>query len=144
MLIMSKCKIILCTSLINVFLSPSGVGEPPLCMSCSALFAIKRAIESARAEIGAEPVFVLGIYMYLRCLSVVRMPFLVTCWRVHRMLQCTGCIDMAIHYMCSYDLLLSRVQMDLLQWRLLNWLVWLTHPSFPSEATHQKLRLLYS
>lgn len=28
------------------------MGEPPLCMSCACLFAIKHAVEEARAEIG--------------------------------------------------------------------------------------------
>lgn len=36
------------------------VGEPPQCLSCSALFAVKRAIESARAEIGKDAVFTLS------------------------------------------------------------------------------------
>ena len=31
-----------------------AVGEPPCCMSCSALFAIKRAIEDARKDAGRE------------------------------------------------------------------------------------------
>ena len=34
-----------------------GVGEPPLCMSCSALFAVKRAIEEVRRDIGKEDFF---------------------------------------------------------------------------------------
>lgn len=28
------------------------MGEPPLCMSCACLFAVKHAVEEARAEIG--------------------------------------------------------------------------------------------
>lgn len=40
-------------------LGSKAVGEPPLCLSCSALFAIKRAIENVRAEIKAEEVFTL-------------------------------------------------------------------------------------
>lgn len=31
---------------------PLAVGEPPLCMSCACLFAVKHAVEEARAEIG--------------------------------------------------------------------------------------------
>ena len=34
-------------------------GEPPLCLSCSVLFAVKRAIENARSEIGKDELFVL-------------------------------------------------------------------------------------
>ncbi|XP_062502119.1 xanthine dehydrogenase/oxidase-like [Corticium candelabrum] len=34
-------------------------GEPPLCMSCSVLFAIKHAVESAREEIGVTDYFTL-------------------------------------------------------------------------------------
>lgn len=30
---------------------PSAVGEPPLCMSCASLFAVKHAVEAARDEI---------------------------------------------------------------------------------------------
>lgn len=33
-------------------LRSKAVGEPPLCMSCASLFAVKHAIEGARAEIG--------------------------------------------------------------------------------------------
>ena len=33
------------------------MGEPPLCMSCSALFAVKRAIEEARKDMGNEDFF---------------------------------------------------------------------------------------
>ena len=29
----------------------SAVGEPPLCMSCASLFAVKHAVEAARDEI---------------------------------------------------------------------------------------------
>ena len=29
-----------------------AVGEPPLCMSCTSLFAVKHAVEEARSEIG--------------------------------------------------------------------------------------------
>jgi len=32
-------------------------GEPPMCMSCSALFAVKKAIESARKEIDNKDFF---------------------------------------------------------------------------------------
>ena len=38
----------------------SASGEPPLCMSCSLLFAVKRAIESARADAGNTDLFPLG------------------------------------------------------------------------------------
>ena len=48
-------------TLVNVFLSvltsylfysSLAVGEPPMCMSCACLFAVKHAVEEARAEIG--------------------------------------------------------------------------------------------
>nr|CAD7205904.1 unnamed protein product [Timema douglasi] len=32
----------------------TATGEPPLCMSCSALFALKNALYSARQDAGAE------------------------------------------------------------------------------------------
>ncbi len=49
----NTCSII-STIIDAVFL---GVGEPPLCMSCSALFAVKRAIEEARKDMGSEDFF---------------------------------------------------------------------------------------
>ena len=51
-----------------VFLSVA-VGEPPLCMSCSVLFAVKRAVEEVRKEAGQSEVLILGEY----CVGV-------TCW----------------------------------------------------------------
>jgi xanthine dehydrogenase/oxidase len=36
------------------------VGEPPLCLSLSAMFAVKRAIEAARSEIKGDRFFVLN------------------------------------------------------------------------------------
>ena len=36
-----------------------AVGEPPQCLSCGILLALKRAIESARKEIGDEAFFLL-------------------------------------------------------------------------------------
>ena len=48
--------ILYCSSCVSLFLY-AGVGEPPLVMSCSALFAAKRAIESSRAEIGNRDFF---------------------------------------------------------------------------------------
>ena len=33
------------------FILFTASGEPPMCMSCSVLFAVKKAIESARTEI---------------------------------------------------------------------------------------------
>ena len=63
-----------CSDLTNFFvydnnISPSyhffssflflACGEPPLCLSCSVLFAVKRAIENARSEIGKDELFVL-------------------------------------------------------------------------------------
>ncbi len=39
----------------------TAAGEPPQCMSCSALFAVKRAIESARADAGISTHFTLGV-----------------------------------------------------------------------------------
>ncbi|XP_065844418.1 uncharacterized protein [Oscarella lobularis] len=41
-------------------LGSKAVGEPPMCMSCSSLFAVKHAIESARAEIGKDVYFALN------------------------------------------------------------------------------------
>lgn len=38
----------------------TACGEPPLCMSCSALFAIKHAIEAFRKDIGKDTYFALG------------------------------------------------------------------------------------
>ena len=35
----------------------TAVGEPPMCMSCSALFAVKRAIEDARSDAGIKDFF---------------------------------------------------------------------------------------
>ena len=32
-------------------------GEPPMCMSCCALFAVKNAISAAREEIGNKDLF---------------------------------------------------------------------------------------
>ncbi|XP_064388596.1 xanthine dehydrogenase/oxidase-like [Halichondria panicea] len=40
-------------------LGSKAAGEPPQCMSCSALFAVKRAIESARADAGISTHFTL-------------------------------------------------------------------------------------
>ena len=37
----------------------SAVGEPPQCVSCAAMFAVKRAIFSARKENGNEDYFTL-------------------------------------------------------------------------------------
>lgn len=39
----------------------SACGEPPLCMSCSVLFALKHAVEAARSEMGKDTYFRLGI-----------------------------------------------------------------------------------
>ena len=36
-----------------------GVGEPPMVMSCAVVFAIKRAIESARSDAGNEDLVIL-------------------------------------------------------------------------------------
>ncbi len=38
----------------------SAVGEPPLCMAASALFAIKHAIEAARKDAAKDTVFPLS------------------------------------------------------------------------------------
>jgi len=48
----------------TVFFLFLACGEPPLCLSCSALFAVKRAIESARAETGKDELFVLCANSY--------------------------------------------------------------------------------
>lgn len=39
----------------------TACGEPPLCMSCSALFAIKHAIEAFRKDTGNDTYFALGM-----------------------------------------------------------------------------------
>ena len=52
----SKGIVILFCNCVSLFLY-AGVGEPPLVMSCSVLFAAKRAIENARAEIGNREYF---------------------------------------------------------------------------------------
>ncbi|KAL4223518.1 hypothetical protein ACF0H5_016989 [Mactra antiquata] len=44
----------------NGILGAKASGEPPLCMSCSALFALKRAIESARHDAGVDNFFPLN------------------------------------------------------------------------------------
>ena len=41
-----------------------AVGEPPLCMSCSALFALKRCVESVRQDIQKDGFFPLGMVHY--------------------------------------------------------------------------------
>ena len=56
--------VLACLSHRTVFIS--AVGEPPMCMSCSALFALKRAIEAARQELGVDNFFPLGKY-YMQC-----------------------------------------------------------------------------
>ena len=56
--------ILLCSSCVLILFLYGGVGEPPLVMSCSVLFA---AIENARAEIGIGDYFSLcewNILMY--------------------------------------------------------------------------------
>ncbi|VDH96945.1 Hypothetical predicted protein [Mytilus galloprovincialis] len=40
-------------------LRSKAVGEPPLCMSCSALFALKRCVEAARQDIQNNTFFAL-------------------------------------------------------------------------------------
>ena len=61
----------------------TAAGEPPLMMAASALFAIKHAVEAARAEIGQDTFFTLSmalslsfpssLFVYLSvCLSVCR------------------------------------------------------------------------
>ena len=40
-----------------VMLFCSACGEPPMCMSCCALFAVKNAIYAAREEIGNKDLF---------------------------------------------------------------------------------------
>ena len=44
-----------------------AVGEPPLCMSSSVLFAMKRAVESARQDAGNDQPFTL-------CKSIISWP----------------------------------------------------------------------
>ncbi|XP_060600285.1 uncharacterized protein LOC132753779 [Ruditapes philippinarum] len=38
-------------------LRSKACGEPPLCMSCSVLFALKHAVEAAQQEVGQETYF---------------------------------------------------------------------------------------
>ncbi len=52
------CGCGVCVGVIECAYAASG--EPPLCMSCSLLFAVKRAIESARQDAGNNDVFPLG------------------------------------------------------------------------------------
>ena len=40
----------------------AACGEPPMCMSCSVLFAVKRAIESVRADIKNHDLVILCEY----------------------------------------------------------------------------------
>ena len=41
------------------FILFTASGEPPMCMSCSVLFAVKKAIECARREINNKDFFAL-------------------------------------------------------------------------------------
>jgi len=41
-----------------------AIGEPPMCSSCSALFAVKKAIVAARKEINNKDFFPLGMYIF--------------------------------------------------------------------------------
>ena len=43
----------------NFLILFTASGEPPMCMSCSVLFAVKKAIESARKEIDNKDFFAL-------------------------------------------------------------------------------------
>ncbi len=45
------------------------VGEPPLCLSPSVLFAVKRAIEAARKEINDESIFQLDSPATVECVQ---------------------------------------------------------------------------
>ena len=58
------------TFILEIFLRPArshvfvrlcylACGEPPMCMSCCALFAVKKAIDAARTEIGNKDLFLL-------------------------------------------------------------------------------------
>ena len=49
-----------------------AVGEPPLCMSSSVLFAMKRAVESARQDAGNDQPFTL-------CKSIISWPMYNAC-----------------------------------------------------------------
>ena len=46
-------------------------GEPPMCMSCSVLFAAKKAAEAARKEIDNKDSFVLCESKYVVCQCIV-------------------------------------------------------------------------
>lgn len=65
----------------------TGVGEPPLCMSCSALFGVKRAIENFRAEIKAETLFTLGtgmvIHFIVPCFNYILFQMVLQQWKIY-------------------------------------------------------------
>lgn len=44
------------------------MGEPPLCMSCASLFAVKHAVEEARSEIGKGDTY----FAMSKCLFLVQ------------------------------------------------------------------------
>lgn len=55
---------------LNIFCHKTATGEPPLMMSSSAVFAIRQAVEAARAEIGQYSYVPLSKYLLnKRCLK---------------------------------------------------------------------------
>lgn len=48
---------------LNIFCHKTATGEPPLMMSSSAVFAIRQAVEAARAEIGQYSYVPLSKYL---------------------------------------------------------------------------------
>ena len=46
-------------------ISSTAIGEPPMCTSCSVLFAVKKAIVAARKEIDNKDFFSLGMFVKL-------------------------------------------------------------------------------
>lgn len=46
------------------YLLPQATGEPPLCMSCSVLFALRNAITSARKDAGNNEWFQMGTQQF--------------------------------------------------------------------------------
>ena len=52
------------------FLGSKAVGEQAFLMGCSAIFALRRAIDSVRMDKGENPMpfYKLGLYLYLRFL----------------------------------------------------------------------------
>jgi len=52
-------------------ISSIAIGEPPMCTSCSVLFAVKKAIVAARKEIDNKDFFSLGMFIELHEVIVI-------------------------------------------------------------------------